>query len=398
MERLYYEDQYIKDFVAEVLDIKEIDNKFHIVLDKTAFFPGGGGQPCDEGFIETFKVIDVYEKDGTIYHVTEKKPIKIHRVKCSIDWKKRLDGMQQHLGQHVLSGCFFKLFNANTCGFHLGKDISTVDIEGILDEETIRKAEAMANEVIHSNINVEFLTPNKKELKKLNLRRDLPKTDEQIRVVRIEDLDINACCGVHPSSTLELQVIKIRRWEKHKNATRIEFLTGNRAVQDYLKKDHYLNLICRYLNTNEEDAIKGIKSLHEDLKNAIEVNKKSMVELTNYKTREIIDSAEKIGDISVVKEIYDNEDMKYINKLVSRITDSPKTIALIAVKSSDKANLIFSKSKDIKNLNMNTLLKDVITLIDGRGGGSEFLAQGGGKDNGNIDSALNTAFIKIKNS
>ena len=398
MERLYYENQYIKDFVAEVLDIKEIDNKFHIVLDKTAFFPGGGGQPCDEGFIETFKVIDVYEKDGTIYHVTEKKPMKIHRVKCSIDWKKRLDGMQQHLGQHVLSGCFFKLFNANTCGFHLGKDISTVDIEGILDEETIRKAEAMANEVIHSNINVEFLTPNKKELKKLNLRRDLPKTDEQIRVVRIEDLDINACCGVHPSSTLELQVIKIRRWEKHKNATRIEFLTGNRAVQDYLKKDHYLNLICRYLNTNEEDAIKGIKSLHEDFKNAIEVNKKSMVELTNYKTREIIDSAEKIGDISVVKEIYDNEDMKYINKLISRITDSPKTIALIAVKSSDKANLIFSKSKDIKNLNMNTLLKDVITLIDGRGGGSEFLAQGGGKDNGNIDSALNTAFIKIKNS
>ncbi|WP_027634372.1 alanyl-tRNA editing protein [Clostridium hydrogeniformans] len=398
MEKLYYENQYIKEFVAEVLDIKEIDNKFHVVLDKTAFFPGGGGQPCDEGLIENLPVIEIYEKDGVIYHVTEKKPIKIHRVKCSLDWKKRFDGMQQHLGQHVLSGCFFKLFNANTCGFHLGKDISTVDIEGILDEETIRKAETMANEIIHSNIKVEFLTPNKKELKKLNLRRDLPKTDEQIRVVIIEDLDINACCGVHPSSTLELQTIKIRKWEKHKNATRVEFLTGNRAVQDSLKKDHYMNLICRYLNTNEEDAIKGIKSLHEELKNAIEVNKKSLVELTNYKTREIIDSAEKIDDISIVKEIYDNEDMKYINKLVSRITENPKTIALIAVKSSDKANLIFSKSKDIKNFNMNTLLKDVITLIDGRGGGSEFLAQGGGKDNGNIDSALNTAFIKIKNS
>ncbi|WP_291581686.1 alanyl-tRNA editing protein [Clostridium sp. UBA6640] len=398
MERLYYENQYIKDFIAEIIDVKEVDDKFHIVLDKTAFFPGGGGQPCDLGLIESLNVIDVYEENGVIYHVTEKKPIKIHRVKCSIDWIRRFDAMQQHLGQHVLSGCFFKFFNANTCGFHLGQFVSTVDIEGILDEETIRKAEVIANEIIHNNLKIEFLLPNKKELKKLNLRRDLPNTDEQIRVVKIEDLDINACCGVHPSSTLELQVIKIKKWEKHKKATRIEFLTGSRAVEDYIKKDHYMNLICRYLNTNEEEAIKGIKNLHEELKNTIEENKKALIELTNYKTREIIDSAEKIGDISIVKEIYDDEDMKYVSKLVLKITDTPKTIALIAVKSSEKANLIFAKSKDVTNINMNNLLKDTITLIDGRGGGSEFLAQGGGKNNGNVDSALNSAFIKIKNS
>lgn len=148
------------------------------------------------GYIENHKVIDVFEKDGLIYNVTETKPIKIHKVKCKIDWNRRLDGMQQHLGQHVLSGCFFTLFNANTVSVHVGKEISTVDIQGFLDEESIRKAEKMANEIIQENIEVEFLTPSKKELKKLKLRRDLPNTDEQIRIVKIGDLDINACCGV----------------------------------------------------------------------------------------------------------------------------------------------------------------------------------------------------------
>ena len=167
-----------------------------------------------------------------MYHILEKKPIKLKKVKCSIDWNRREDGMNQHFGQHVLSGCFFKMFNANTVGFHLGREVSTVDIEGILDEETIRKAEAYANDIIQANIPLEILTPTRKELKKIGLRRDLPKTDEQIRVVKIGELDINACCGVHPKSTLDLRMIKIKRFEKCRNATRIEYLAGKRAI-DY---------------------------------------------------------------------------------------------------------------------------------------------------------------------
>ena len=221
MEKIYYDDQHVREFTAEIVDIREKHGKFHVALDKTAFFPGGGGQQCDLGFVDTHNVVDVYEEDGIVYHVTEKKPIKIHRVKCSIDWHRRLDGMQQHLGQHVLSGCFFSLFNANTVSVHVGKDISTVDIQGYLNEETIRAAERKANEVIQDNITIEVLTPNKKELRKLDLRRDLPNTNNEIRVVKIGDLDINACCGVHPKSTLHLQMIKIIKRVKLKGATRI---------------------------------------------------------------------------------------------------------------------------------------------------------------------------------
>lgn len=214
MTKLYYEDQYIKEFKGEIIEVKEIDGKFHVLLDQTAFFPGGGGQMGDLGLIDGIKVLDVYEEEGKVYHVLEKEPKKLKNLQCELDWERRFDGMQQHLGQHLLSGCFYDLFGANTCGFHLGKEISTVDIVGFLDEKTIRESEKEANRLIFENLEVKSYAPSKKELKKVKTRRALPKTDEEIRIVEIVGLDLNACCGVHPRNTRDLQVIKIRRWEK----------------------------------------------------------------------------------------------------------------------------------------------------------------------------------------
>ncbi|CEK37777.1 alanyl-tRNA editing protein [Paraclostridium sordellii] len=396
MEKLYYKDQYIKEFTAEVVDIKEKDSKFYVELDKTAFFPGGGGQFCDTGKIDNHDVIDVCEENGTIYHITTTKPIKIHKVKCLIDWEKREDGMNQHFGQHVLSGCFFKLFNANTVGFHLGREFSTVDINGFLTEEQIRKAEEYANEIIKNDIEVEFLTPERKQLKKLGLRRDLPNTNEQIRVVKIGDLDINACCGVHPKSTLSLRMIKIKKYEKCRNATRIEFLAGKRAVDDSLKNDRYLTEICRYLSSTEKEAISGIKSLHNKLEEIMYTNKKLEEKISKYQIKEMIEEADKIGEISLIKKIYENENVKYISKMASKLVELDNVVALIALKNDDKSNFVFASSKNISNLNMSELIKDAITLVDGRGGGSQFLAQGGGKDNGNIESLLNYAQMQIE--
>ncbi|MFQ9977320.1 alanyl-tRNA editing protein [Clostridium cadaveris] len=394
--KLYYEDQYIKEFKAEIIDIKENDGKFHVVLDKTAFFPGGGGQFCDLGTIEKEKVIDVYEENGTIYHVVEKKPIKIHKASCTLDWKRRVDGMQQHLGQHVLSGCFFKLFNANTVGFHMGDEISTVDINGHLNEVQIREAERFANEIIGENIKVDFLMPDKKELKKLNLRRALPKTNEPIRVVKIGDLDINACCGIHPSSTIELRVIKIKRWEKHKSATRIEYVAGNRAVENFFKKDEFSKEVCRYLNCGDESALSTIRNMSSNMKETIDENKKLRLELGDYKIKEMLNNGEKIEDITVVKNIYQDEDVKNLGKLASRIVENNKAVVLFGVEGAGRANLIFTCSKDIKKLNMNEILKDAITLIDGRGGGNKTLAQGAGKNVSNLNSTMDYAMMKVK--
>ena len=398
MEKIYYDNQYLREFTAEIVDIKEFDGKFHVVLDKTAFFPGGGGQHCDLGVIGDHEVLDVYEKNEIVYHVVEKKPIKIHRVKCVIDWNRRLDGMHQHLGQHVLSGAFFDLFGANTFAIHLGNDISTVDIYGVLNEEQVRSAEKLANKVIGDAIPVESFVPTKSELKKLTLRRALPNTKEDIRVVKIGDFDINACCGLHPASTQDLRLIKIKKFEKHKEGTRIEFLAGERAIEDSFKKDEFQSAICKYLNCNENEAINGIKNLNASLKEANETNKSLNILLAKYQVKETLENSKKIGDIRVVKEIYDGENLKYISNLTSKLVENESTIALMAVKSTDKVNLIFACSKDIKSVKMNDLLKDAISLIDGKGGGSPFQAQGAGKNNANLESALDYAINKIEQS
>ena len=396
MEKLYYEDQYIKEFVAEVEEVKEENGRFHVILDKTAFFPGGGGQSADRGKIDNHEVIDIYEKDGVVYHVTEKKPIKIHRVKCEIDWNRRFDGMQQHFGQHVLSGCFYTLFNVNTVSIHLGEKISTVDIEGILTEEQIRDVEKLANEKISEAIKVEFLTPTKKELKKLKIRRALPNTEDEIRILKIGDLDINACCGLHPASTIELRHIKIKKFEKNKGNTRIEYLAGTRAIDDALSKDEFAREICKYLSSNEKEAINSIKNIHEKLSEALSSKLKVEQDIAKYEMKEMLEGAENIQGIALIEKIYENEDIKYISRLATKLTEEENIVILFAVKNEGRVNIVFAASKNIKNINVGSMLKDCITLIDGKGGGGHYLAQGAGKDNGNLENALSYAKNKLK--
>ena len=399
MEKLYYDNPYLREFTAEIIDIQEYNEKFRVTLDKTAFFPGGGGQHCDTGMIGDNRVIDVYEENEVVYHIVEKKPIKIHNVKCTIDAERRTDGMCQHLGQHILSGCFFNLFNANTFAIHLGADISTVDIYGVLTEEQVRAAERLANKVIGDALKVESFVPTKSELKKLTLRRALPNTNEDIRIVRIgDDFDINACCGLHPTCTLDLRLIKIKKFEKHKEGTRIEFLAGNRAVEDSFKKDEFQNSICKYLNCNEKEAVNGIKNLNNSLKEANETNKSLNIALAEYQVKELINNAEIVGKFKIIKNIFDNENLKYVNNLTSKLVENPNTVVLMAVKSQEKVNLIFACTKGIKEIKVNEILKDAISLIDGKGGGSPCMAQGAGKNNANLDGAMDYAFKKVTES
>ena len=397
MEILYYKNPYLKKFTASIEKLEDMpDGKIAALLNKTAFFPGGGGQWCDTGRIDDADVLEVYEKEGSVYHVLDKKPSKNNNLECTINWNNRIDGMQQHLGQHVLSGSFFNLFHANTFAIHLGKDISTVDILGNLTEEQVREAEKLANKIIGDDINVISFVPSVDELKGLTLRRALPNTDEEIRVVHIENFDINACCGLHPTSTKDLRMIKIKRFTKHKEGTRIEFLAGNRAVSDTLVKDQLFTSICSYLSCNENEALNGIKNLNTELKNSNERNKKLNNLLSAYEAAELINNAEVIGNYKVIKNIFDN-DVKYVNSLTSKLLENENTIALMGIKNGDKANLLFACSKNIKDIKMNEIFKESISIIDGRGGGSPFQAQGSGTKIDALDKALNQALSALKN-
>ena len=386
-EKIYYENQYIKEFEAEIIEIRETENKVYVVLDKTAFFPGGGGQSCDEGYIDGIKVIKVIEED-VILHEVEKDIQKLGKVKCRIDWDVRLDGMQQHLGQHVLSGCFFSLFNINTCGIHLGESISTVDLIGEVSKEQILEAEKEANKVIAKNLKVNFVITDRQKAKKMGLRRELQSSDKTIRVVEIENLDINACCGVHPSQTLELQMIKIKGFEKHKGNTRIYFLAGKRAVNDYLERDSVLENICNMLSSNDKEVINSLKNLENELKQLRDENYKIRAEIGAIEIKALEDKSDKINNKNVICNIYNAENMKYLTKIANTLTQKESVIVLFASKEKDRCNLLFSASKDIKNIKINALLKDALTLIDGKGGGSPYFAQGSGKNVLNLQNAI----------
>ena len=397
-EKLYYENQYEKSFTAEIVNIVEKTNEFHIVLDKTYFYPEGGGQPSDIGTIESIPVLSVYEDNGIIYHVAKKKPVKIHKVKCSINWAHRFDFMQQHLGQHILSACLLEKTNATTIGSHLGLESCTIDIDKILDVNQIEEAVSYANEIIFENINIDILYPTKSELKKLSIKKTPTKIGDQIRIVRIPDLDINPCCGVHPKSTLEVQVIKVIKFEKHKTGTRIEFLCGKRGIQNSFKNDKFTSTVCSKLHCNSEDALTQIEKLTQDFSKLSAENRALKSKIADYEIKEIIENTDKINDISIIKSIYSDADLKHINLLATKLVAYPNVIVLFGVKAEDRATLIFMCSKDLNIISMNTLLKDAITLIDGKGGGNNFSAQGGGKSTSNIPSALDYAYMKVKNS
>ncbi|WMJ80167.1 DHHA1 domain-containing protein [Clostridium sp. MB40-C1] len=397
MEKLYYENQYIKTFTAEIINISEKNNEFHILLDKTYFYPGDGEQPCDTGHLESIPVIRVYEKEGDIYHVTQKKPIKIHKIKCSINWENRFDNMQQYLGQHILSSCFLNLFNGNTMDFKLDKEYCTINIDKIFDIFQIQEVEKLSNNIIFDNIPIEFMYPSKSELKKLAFKKPLTRTSEQIRIAKIGDLSITPCFGIHPKSTIEVQLIKIIKWENLKNSTRITFLCGKRAVADYFSKDVFTSKICTNLKCNEEEALDQIQHLTQDLRKIIYENSSLKAKIADYEIQDMINNCDKLNNINIIKSVYDNTDFKYINLLASKLTSFENVIVLFAIKDDAKARLIFMCSKDLKVISMNSLLKDAITLIDGNGGGSDSSAQGGGKNTNNLDSTLEYAFMKIKN-
>ena len=228
MTKLYDTHPYLKQFVAEVTDIIEQGSAYHIVLDETAFYPTGGGQPCDMGMIEDCPIHDVYEKDGIIYHVSNKKPIKIHKVKGEINWQRRFDHMQQHATQHLLSALLLEQHTVQTLSFHLGQDTCSLEINKVLDKNVLETLFEEANKLIEAARPISTFYPTKQELKKLKLRNLPTKAKDNIRLVQIEDLTIDACCGTHPQNTLELMHCKLLKTEKLKTGSKLYFVAGFR--------------------------------------------------------------------------------------------------------------------------------------------------------------------------
>lgn len=260
-EKLYDKDSYLTEFQAVVLDCRQKNESvWQVVLDKTAFFPEGGGQTGDTGWLNEVEVTDTREKEGVIFHET-KAPLQVGmQVAGKIDFAARFDKMQQHTGEHILSGTVCAAYGYNNVGFHLSSEITTLDFDGELDAEQVRETELRVNQVIYENLPVCVKFPAKEELAELNYRSKI-EIEGQVRIVEIPGVDRCACCAPHVKTTAEVGMVKIVSCERHRGGCRLTILCGMRALKDYQKKQEISGKISASLSAKQDQLVEAVEHL-----------------------------------------------------------------------------------------------------------------------------------------
>lgn len=266
MEKLFYKDIHIVDFDAVVTDcfLDEKSGLYKIVLDRTAFFPEEGGQTADKGTINGAKVLDVRIKDDVIYHIMEN-PIRINEnVSGHVDWAQRFDFMQQHSGEHIISGLIHKYYNFDNVGFHLSVNEVTLDFNGGLSLTQLRDIEAEANSAVWQGIPINISFPPKDELDVLNYRSK-KELNGDIRIVEIPGIDVCACCAPHVENTAQIGLIKITGVQNHRGGVRVNICCGSRAVSDYTEKQNSVSDISVQLSAKQSEIADAVRKLRDDM-------------------------------------------------------------------------------------------------------------------------------------
>lgn len=263
--RLYYEDSYCKTFEAKVLSCDELPDGsgYGAVLDRTAFCPEGGGQYADTGSIDGYiYVFDVQEKEGVIYHYLDM-PVEVgSTVTGMLDFQERFDKMQQHTGEHIVSGLIHSMFGYDNVGFHLGRDTVTMDFNGVLTDEQLRLVEENANKAITANIIVETRFPSHEELEAMDYRSKLD-IKGSVRLVIIDGYDICACCAPHVAVTGEIGFIKLVNAVNYKGGMRVTMVCGFRALADYNVKEKEVIEISHLLSAKPDEIVEAVTKLRE---------------------------------------------------------------------------------------------------------------------------------------
>ncbi|WP_342042565.1 alanyl-tRNA editing protein [Bacillus sp. OTU2372] len=374
--KLYYQDAYIHSFSATILKQESDETgKNYVVLNQTAFYPTGGGQPHDTGRIADRAVIDVEEVNGEIRHYLDA-PLQVagSDVSCTIDWERRFDHMQQHAGQHILSAAFDRLFGYKTVGFHMGTENLTIDLATeALTKEEASKAEELANKIILENRPIETKWVTEAELSQYDLRKET-KVKEDIRLVIIPDFDYNGCGGTHPKATGEVSAIKILDWEKQRKNIRIQFACGLRVIKKLEEKQYVLHQLTNLLNAPEKGMQQAVIRLLENEKQLTKALEQSKESLLQYEAKELAGK-----DQTVVTKVFENRTIQELQKLARMVVSNHEN-SLVFFVSTDgpRLQVVLAKGKE-RTENMKKLIGEILPMINGKGGGNDSFAQGGGE-------------------
>lgn len=366
MNTLFYQDQYRREFDAAVLSCSEDKKGYAVILDQTVFYPEGGGQPADHGTLNDVHVLDVREKDDVIIHYTDRPLPEGSTVHGVIDWDRRFDFMQNHTGEHIVSGIIHQLFGYENVGFHMGETIQ-VDYSGFLSDEQIEEVERRSNEIIWTNQPVIITYPSEEERAEIPYRskKELQGT---VRIVTVQNADICACCGTHVRSAGEVGLIKIISHEKHKGGIRMELLCGKRAfayVSMLQKENHEISVrLC----VPPEQTSAGVARLDE----AMQEKNRQLAEMTALFLQERADRLE-ITDplIDVLKGIDRNSMRRYADDLVK--VRGCGTAAILNQTGDGIFEYVIITSRDI---GLRKMAKELNGRLQGRGGGSDEMIQG----------------------
>lgn len=262
-EKLYDKDSHLKEFTGTVLSCKKTGEKYAVTLNRTAFFPEGGGQQSDRGYIGGAYIPDVQIKNGEILHFADK-PLSVGQAyDCKLDFDFRFRNMQNHSGEHIISGIVHRLYGFNNVGFHLGAEM-TMDFDGELTRRQLDEIEDLANKAVYENLPVKAYYPNDEELKQLDYRSKLD-LKGNVRVVEIKGVDVCACCAPHVKATGEIGIIKILDFEKYKGGVRLIVKCGADALRDYREKYKNVLEISNLLSAKQFEVSSAVVRLNEQL-------------------------------------------------------------------------------------------------------------------------------------
>ncbi len=365
-KKLYYSDSYLSTFTAIVLSCREDKNNYEVVLDQTAFYPEGGGQPADEGELDVARVSHVYIKGDVIYHIVDK-PLQVGScVVGKINFNRRFDFMQQHSGEHIISGLIKKQYGYNNVGFHLGIENMTADVDGELTNKQIMEIEKLANEAIYKNLPVQATIYTQEQARDMIYRSKIEIT-EDIRLVEVAEYDTCACCGTHVKFTGEIGIIKVISSERHRGGTRLTLTCGKRALNDYGKKQEIVSSAMFMLSAKAEKVIALIQKLQEELNEAKFKLTEAKAMLFSYKAEEYIKSNQ--ASLCIYEEgLVPDELRKLCTLLIQKIN---KTCLVVTPDGAGFKYALGSSQVDIR-----PLCKKMNMKFQGKGGGSAELCQG----------------------
>lgn len=364
-EKLYYQDPYRRTFAAHVLRCEPKGKRFQVVLDRTAFYPEGGGQPADTGVLNFVNVLDVQERGDEIVHTTDRPLPAGSAVTGGINWSRRFRLMQQHTGEHIVSGIAHRLFGVDNVGFHMGEKFLTVDWNGPLTDDQLGVVERLANEAVYRNLPVRAECPPREELARIDYRSKKELTGT-VRIVTVPGFDVCACCGTHVASTGEIGAIKLFGGQNYKGGTRITMACGAQAMDDYAEKQRSVTAVSNLLSARPGEIARAVERMLRDdaeRKSRLSAARKQLLEL------KASSAAENCGDLCRFEDDLAPDDLRRYALLLAEKCGG--TAAVFCGADGGYRYALANAHADVRPVG-----NELNAAFSGRGGGSKELVQG----------------------